>query len=302
MRKIFLAFLLVIFIADKSYGAGIEVKLNNTKIKVDDESKLHYSYNIDGYNYLRIRDIAKSLKNTDKKFDIIFDENKNSIKLLRNKNYEDNSQSIYSKRAIAQQTTTKLYIEDREILIAGVNISGYNYYRIRDIASIFDFGITYNSSENAIVISTKMEYSSSGNDYLKAPVYRDLEESEEFSDAISRSYLHIYRAEMNIISDLMEKGSSNNDIISLQRSLGSYYNYYSRVAECTYLSKDESIKTMYLEFLRLFEKQMEDYNLVVESTGTLKTENTSDNIVTYSDSVKNVTDSFIDIIETLKNQ
>ncbi|CDZ75377.1 hypothetical protein ING2D1G_1238 [Peptoniphilus sp. ING2-D1G] len=302
MRKIFLAFLLVIFIADKSYGAGMEVNLNNTKIKLNDESKLYYSYNIDGYNYFRIKDIAKSLKNTDKKFDIFFDENKNSITLLRNKNYEDNSQSIYAKKAIAEPTKAKLYIEDKEILISGINISGYNYYRIRDIASIFDFGITYNPSENSVVINTKVEYSSSGNDYLKAPEYGDLVEKEEFIDAFSKSYLNLYRAQMNIISDLMEKGSSNNEILSLQRSLNSYYNYYSCVSKCTYLSNNESIKNMYLEFLNLFGKQIEDYNLVVESTRTLKKENISDNIFIYNDSVKNVTDSFLIIIETLRNQ
>ena len=45
------------------------------------------AYNIGGYNYLKLRDIAFAINGTDRNFEVVWDEDANSIRLISNTAY-----------------------------------------------------------------------------------------------------------------------------------------------------------------------------------------------------------------------
>ncbi|WP_138160287.1 hypothetical protein [Peptoniphilus catoniae] len=305
MKKIYLVLLFVIIFAKKSYAMEEGLVISPYKLKVNEESRPFYSYNVDGYNYYRLRDLAKALKNTSKRFDIIYEEENDLIRIIRRKNYTGQESSIYNRFATGYPAKSKIYIENRELVIPGINIGGYNYYRLRDLASIFDFSISENRFTQVLLINTAVEYRSSGNDYLRAPDYKDIESSEEFMEIFTKSFFDLYEVQMKVISDLMEKGSNSSDLTSLQNSLNSHYDYYLKLSDSRFIKSDIRIKRNFDDFVESFKIQNEEFDKVVEATRALKGEKTQDiseTIYNYNNEVSKVSDKFINLVNMMREE
>ena len=129
---------------------------------IDGEKINFESYNIDDYNYFKLRDIAMALNGTEKSFEIEWDDSQKSIKMIPNSSYTQVggelliSDNPITKKAIV--STSLLYLNQQKIELEVYNIDGNNYFKLRDIAKIFDFNVSWNQEMQTIDIDTLNDY------------------------------------------------------------------------------------------------------------------------------------------------
>ena len=119
------------------------------------------AYNLYGSNYFMLRDVAAALKGTDKEFNITWNGHI-TIEVPQYKNFKgyepigtEFSQSAdASSEAEFSVPDVRMYVSEPyeydAITLVGYNINGSNYFKIRDIARIFDFSVEYENGTLAI--------------------------------------------------------------------------------------------------------------------------------------------------------
>lgn len=60
----------------------------------------------------------------------------------------------------ATPTASKILLDGKEIAPTGYNIGGNNYFKLRYIGQLFDFGVTWDEDNNRIIINTSLGYTS----------------------------------------------------------------------------------------------------------------------------------------------
>ena len=138
--------------AAKEVGLSAQnVTLNGTDVEIQ-------GYNIDGYNYFKLRDIASLLIDTPDEFNVDFDSDNNTVLAVKGGSYtkvdgdlaigEDNSSSC-----VASSQYVK--VNDKYVSVQAYNIGGYNYLQLRDLGSALDFGVDDDADTNTAVITAK---------------------------------------------------------------------------------------------------------------------------------------------------
>lgn len=131
-------------------------------VLVNGENVGFYAYNIDGNNFFKLRDLAKTLNSTDKQFEVSWDASKNAIIITQDKSYTavggeltvlDNTSSVS-----AALSTTSVYLNHRKIYLTAYNIDGNNYFKLRDVAKELDFGVVWDEANQTISIDTSKDY------------------------------------------------------------------------------------------------------------------------------------------------
>lgn len=139
----------------KSYNA----RMGYQQFKVNGSTSNVVTYNINGENYCRIRDIAFALKGTNKKFDIEYNNLKNEINLVTGRNYKSEDDFvIYENFDMANDFQGSLLLNNELRNVKSYNIKGYNYYDVEDIAEILDFSISYENVSKSVIINTGSSY------------------------------------------------------------------------------------------------------------------------------------------------
>lgn len=131
-----------------------------TKLTVNGVTKDVVAYNIKGNNYFKLRDIAHLVNGTEKQFDVTWDNEKKAINLKSNTAYSANDSISLDeiKDPVAQGSTSAIYKDGGKILAGAYNISGNNYFKLRDIAAIFDFAVVWDNATKTIGIDTSKPY------------------------------------------------------------------------------------------------------------------------------------------------
>jgi len=139
----------------------INVNPTTSTVLVNGKAVEFEAYNVNGYNYFKIRDLAQAVNNTEKNFEVTWDGVNNAILLISNKNYTPVGGELTKgdgQAKVATPTTSKIYKDGEEIALTAYNINGYNYFKLRDIAKAFDFGVTWDGATNTISIDTSTNY------------------------------------------------------------------------------------------------------------------------------------------------
>ena len=121
------------------------------------------AYNINDFNYFKLRDLALALNGSEKQFNVGWDEGKNTIVLTSNMPYAkregetiDSAIGKTNKNALlSSQTILK---DGKYIKLEAYNIDDYNYFKLRDIGQAFDFGVDWDEAGNNVVIDTSKGY------------------------------------------------------------------------------------------------------------------------------------------------
>jgi hypothetical protein len=131
------------------------------KVFIDSKEVAFDAYNIDGANYVKLRDLAHSISGTEKQFDVSFDGGANAINLLTNTPYTAAGGEMAAgdgKNKDAALTTSVILKDGSEIQLTAYNIGGSNYFKLRDIGKTFNFSTAYDADKNAIMIDTSLPY------------------------------------------------------------------------------------------------------------------------------------------------
>lgn len=145
----------------------------SSSVIVDGEKVAFTAYNIENNNYFKLRDLAAALKETPKSFSVTWDGNKNEISIKNGKPYTlvagDLTVTGDASVKKAAPTTAVLYYDDLFAEFQAYLIDGNNYFKLRDIARIINFGVAWNAKENAISMDTSVDYKSDSSAFANYP-------------------------------------------------------------------------------------------------------------------------------------
>lgn len=131
------------------------------QVYVDGERANVAAYLIDGNNYFKLRDVAAILNGTDAQFEVEWVAAQKRINLTDGRAYTfvgDELTDLPSGSQTAVLSNAAVYKDGAPISYQGYNIAGNNFYKLRDIASDFDFGIEWDAANQHIMIRTGEEY------------------------------------------------------------------------------------------------------------------------------------------------
>ena len=118
-------------------------------------------YLINGNNYYKLRDVAALLSETEKKFNVVFDDEKKQIGLELGKGYKkldtDLQEMKYDKTA-AKMVTNTILVDGKEVELKAALIDRNNYVKLRDIGKVAQFLVDYNKETKAIIVDTSADY------------------------------------------------------------------------------------------------------------------------------------------------
>ena len=55
-------------------------------------------------------------------------------------------------------TSSKIYLDGKEVSFQAYNIEDNNYFKLRDIGKAFNFGVDWDGANNTIVLDTAKPY------------------------------------------------------------------------------------------------------------------------------------------------
>lgn len=134
---------------------------NVSKVLVNGKDTIFDSYTIDGNNYFKLRDLAKALSGTQKQFDVGWDNEKKAINLIYGKAYTPVGGELSKgdgEAKAAVENTSAVYKDGKNIKLKAYTINSNNYFKLRDIAQVFNIGITWDGTTKAIGIDTSIGY------------------------------------------------------------------------------------------------------------------------------------------------
>lgn len=110
------------------------------------------AYLIFGNNYIKLRDLAASLSDTEYAFDVSWDGQ--SVQLAGDKNYSgDKEQSAQSSAsASAKYSKQRIYLDGEEFALTAYIINGSNYVRLRDAGAALGFTVGWNDATRTVSI------------------------------------------------------------------------------------------------------------------------------------------------------
>jgi|GEM_PF-1732336 len=143
--------------------AGTKVNATKTSntLKLGEDELVFPAVKIGGYNWLKLRDIAKLLMDTEKKFSVKYDEATGIIDIVTGGVYEplgNELEDLLQATETAIASPQKLRVDGQFIEVAAYNIKGYNYFRIRDLAIILDFAIIYDDASGEVTLDLENPY------------------------------------------------------------------------------------------------------------------------------------------------
>ncbi len=119
------------------------------------------AYEIAGYNFFKLRDLAYTLSGSEKQFNVVWNDSIKRIELTSYTPYTvaGGEMSAPSKTAAdAVMNKSALQMDGYDINLVAYNINDYNYFKLRDIAKAFNIGVTWDDATQTIGIDTLEDY------------------------------------------------------------------------------------------------------------------------------------------------
>ncbi|MCL2045506.1 MAG: leucine-rich repeat protein [Oscillospiraceae bacterium] len=119
------------------------------------------AYIIDNNNYFKLRDLAYALNGTDKQFNIEFRRSSNAINIYSDRVYTvvgGEMQNRGINNIVAYLSGATINHNNASFSFPSYNINNNNYYRLRDIAQLIDFNVTWDETNNTINVATSTGY------------------------------------------------------------------------------------------------------------------------------------------------
>ena len=146
------------------FGA-ISAKPTSSPVLVDGKIQTFDSYNINDFNYFKLRDIAFVMNGTAKQFAVDWDAANNAMTLKPGSQYVKTGDEMASKGTATKTATPsaqKIFVNgvalSSQTPMEAYNIDGYNYFKLRDIGIIMDIGIGWDGARNTISIDSANGY------------------------------------------------------------------------------------------------------------------------------------------------
>lgn len=207
MRKFLIFIISLLLFANICISAlAAEAHPTSSSVYIDGREIKICSYTIDGNNYFKLRDLAFLFNETAKQFEVGYDSLSKNITITTGQSYtqiggELNLSNNNSENADITATTI---IKDGETINFNTYIiNGNNYFKLRDMGSLLNFGVNWDAENKAVSIDTTMGYISE--DIANNPLIQEINDKNKELDA-----------EINKLEELMDSGKKpfDEDIIA----------------------------------------------------------------------------------------
>lgn len=130
---------------------------NKASVAVDGNAVAIGAYNIDGYNYFKLRDVAAILNGTGSNFEVGYDAASQLISLTTDKAYSATGKELAAQSADAKKAAVsnqKIMLDGKEVSMKAYLIDGYNYFQLRELGTNLGFEVTWDNEAKAINMVT----------------------------------------------------------------------------------------------------------------------------------------------------
>ncbi len=136
-------------------------KQTSSAVSINGKPVEFCAYNIENNNYFKLRDIAMALSGTEKQFNVTWNEKESLIDMISSAPY----QAVGGELSAGDGTNKDANISYVQVLKDGYHeianaysIEGNNYFKLRDLAGIFNFNVEWDGTNNSILIDTGKNY------------------------------------------------------------------------------------------------------------------------------------------------
>ncbi len=169
MKKALAMALAVMMMGTTVYGAEQKEQAKaipvSQEVSLDGHTEKMQGYNIDGYTYFRLRDMAEQVTehiiDSNHHFGISYNDDTKKINLIRPMDYESLREGepymIGSEIEIGIPAEGQFTINDNDLgkyAPKGYVIDGYTFYKMRDFALMMSLDIEWNEGERVIEITS----------------------------------------------------------------------------------------------------------------------------------------------------
>ena len=145
-----------------SPAKSVAAQPTKSTVTVDGKAVAFQAYNIGGNNYFKLRDLACALRDGGKPFEVTWDAAQGAIVLTIGQPYTivggELTASAATSVLTAAPSSALLVADGLQRACKAYTIGGNNYFKLRDIAAIVDFSVTWDNVAQMIVINTAKSY------------------------------------------------------------------------------------------------------------------------------------------------
>ena len=159
MKKRLVSLLLVLLLLTALLPSALaaDVRLSPQNLTVNGVHVRCEKYNIDGYNYFKLRDLAFLLNGTESQFAVGYDEDTNTVVIDTGLAYAANGTELLfdgtDKSDTAQASPQSILLNGKPVRsLSAYNIGGYNYFKLRDLGDAVGFLVDYDETTNTAIV------------------------------------------------------------------------------------------------------------------------------------------------------
>lgn len=141
-------------------GTAAMARPCDTAISIDGVDALLGAFQIDGSNYLKLRDVAKMLQDVDSpcQFAVNYDAASSTVSVVRGGSYVTVGGEYLGSglrvRACTPASAT-LLIDGEPVQLTAYEIAGSNYFKLRDLGAALGFGVDWDEQSQTVLITTR---------------------------------------------------------------------------------------------------------------------------------------------------
>ncbi|MDO4581925.1 MAG: cadherin-like beta sandwich domain-containing protein [Bacillota bacterium] len=122
--------------------------VSSQALNIDGSARTLSAYNINGNNFVMLRDLAALLENSGCPISVSYNTSSNSVYITSNAVYTRRGDELgilgSAKRTVL--STQPIYLDYVRVAPIAYNIDGSNFVLLRDMAALLDFGVSYSGS------------------------------------------------------------------------------------------------------------------------------------------------------------
>ena len=196
--SLLLAILMLVTLIPTAFAESktVDAVKNTKKVTLDGEEVMVGAYDVEGYNYLKLRDVAAILNGKKCQFSVGYDETTKLISVELAKAYEKvegDLAEIKDEKAKAIIRVIKILVNGEEKEVKTALINENNYMQLRDLASLVGLGVKYDAANKVIMLKSDAE----------AKEEKPEEKEEDKKDEKKEDKEKKFSKEDNAIFDLM---------------------------------------------------------------------------------------------------
>lgn len=134
------------------------VQLTKQNLSVNGKAQDTEIYNIDGYNYFKLRDIAKLLNGTGSQFSVDYDATSATVIVKTGAAYEPVGGELErgaDKSGSAVPSPQSVKINGQKVSMTAYNIGGNNFFKLRELGTALDFAVDYDEASATMIVTSK---------------------------------------------------------------------------------------------------------------------------------------------------